>query len=115
MCAAIVCFPGIFYRGGAEQKIRQYLGDIAQGHFRFAPVMYLQASLQHIDAMPQATFEQIIEKYVEMNGAHPFREGNGRATRIWLDVILKKELRQVVDWDLLLSFPKSMPHAAKES
>jgi cell filamentation protein len=72
--------------------------NIAKGNFRFAPVMYLQASLQHIDAMPQATFEQIIEKYVEMNVAHPFREGNGRATRIWLDVILKKELRQVVDW-----------------
>ncbi|MFM2074976.1 MAG: hypothetical protein RJB34_1281 [Pseudomonadota bacterium] len=73
--------------------------NIAKGNFRFAPVMYLQASLQHIDALPQATFEQIIEKYVEMNVAHPFREGNGRATRIWLDVILKKELRQVVDWN----------------
>lgn len=73
--------------------------NIAKGNFRFASVMYLQASLQHIDAMPQATFEQIIEKYVEMNVAHPFREGNGRATRIWLDVILKKELQQVVDWN----------------
>jgi cell filamentation protein len=73
--------------------------NIAKGNFRFAPVMYLQASLQHIDAMPQTTFEKIIEKYVEMNVAHPFREGNGRATRIWLDVILKKELRQVVDWN----------------
>lgn len=73
--------------------------NIAKGNFRFAPVMYLQASLKHIDAMPQTTFEQIIEKYVEMNVAHPFREGNGRATRIWLDVILKKEIRQVVDWN----------------
>lgn len=78
-------------------KVREV--NIAKGHFRFAPVMYLQASLQHIDAMPQASFEQIIEKYVEMNVAHPFREGNGRATRIWLDLILKKEIQQVVDWN----------------
>lgn len=73
--------------------------NIAKGNFRFAPVMYLEASLQHIDGMPQSTFEHIIEKYVEMNVAHPFREGNGRATRIWLDLILKKETRQVVDWN----------------
>ena len=73
--------------------------NIAKGNFRFAPVMYLEASLKHIDAMPQATFEQIIEKYVEMNVAHPFREGNGRATRIWLDLMLKKERKQVVDWN----------------
>jgi cell filamentation protein len=63
--------------------------NMAKGNFRFAPVMYLKSSLQHIDAMPQADFEQIIEKYVEMNIAHPFREGNGRAMRIWLDLMLK--------------------------
>ena len=78
-------------------KIRDV--NIAKGNFRFAPVMYLPASLEHIDAMPQDSFDQIIEKYVEMNIAHPFREGNGRATRIWLDVILKKKLKQVVDWN----------------
>lgn len=78
-------------------KIREV--NIAKGNFRFAPLMYLQASLEHIDAMPQSSFDQIIEKYVEMNIAHPFREGNGRATRIWLDLILKKELKQVVDWN----------------
>jgi cell filamentation protein len=72
---------------------------LAKGNFRFAPVMYLQPSLAHISAMPQQSFEQIIEKYVEMNVAHPFREGNGRATRIWLDLILKKEIRQVIDWN----------------
>ena len=75
--------------------------NIAKGNFRFAPVMYLETSLKHIDAMPQGTFDQILEKYVEMNVAHPFREGNGRATRIWLDLILKKELLQVVDWNLV--------------
>jgi cell filamentation protein len=73
--------------------------NIAKGNFRFAPVMYLETSLNHIDAMPQDTFDQIIEKYVEMNIAHPFREGNGRATRIWLDLILKKNLKQVIDWN----------------
>jgi len=73
--------------------------NIAKGNFRFAPLMYLQASLDHINAMPQGSFDQIIEKYVEMNIAHPFREGNGRATRIWLDLILKKELKQVIDWN----------------
>ena len=78
-------------------KIRNV--NIAKGNFRFAPVMYLEPSLKHIDAMPQGTFEEIIEKYVEMNVAHPFREGNGRATRIWLDLMLKKETRQVVDWN----------------
>lgn len=75
--------------------------NIAKGNFRFAPLMYLEASLKHIDAMPQNTFEKIIEKYVEMNVAHPFREGNGRATRIWLDLILKAEIKQVVDWNLV--------------
>ena len=72
--------------------------NIAKGNFRFAPVMYLRPALESIDRMPQSTFDEIIEKYVEMNVAHPFREGNGRSTRIWLDSILKKELHQVVDW-----------------
>ena len=72
--------------------------NIAKGRFRFAPVMYLGAALENISKMPQSTFEEIIEKYVEMNLANPFREGNGRSTRIWLDAILKKELGQVVDW-----------------
>jgi len=78
-------------------KVREV--NIAKGHFRFAPVMYLEASLKHIDTMPQSSFEQIVEKYVEMNIAHPFREGNGRATRIWLDLMLKKALHKVVDWN----------------
>ena len=72
--------------------------NIAKGNFRFAPIMYLHPALESIDQMPQSTFDEIIEKYVEMNVAHPFREGNGRSTRIWLDCILKKELHQVVDW-----------------
>ena len=72
--------------------------NIAKGNFRFAPVMYLRPALESIDRMLQSTFDEIIEKYVEMNVAHPFREGNGRSTRIWLDCILKKELHQVVDW-----------------
>ncbi len=75
--------------------------NIAKGNFRFAPVMYLEAALQNIEKMPQSTYDEIIEKYVEMNIAHPFREGNGRSTRIWLDLILKKELRQVVAWSLV--------------
>lgn len=87
--------------------------NIAKGNFRFAPVMYLKAALQSIDNMPQSTFDQIIEKYVEINVAHPFREGNGRSTRIWLDCILKKELQQVIDWskvdkeDYLLAMERS--------
>ena len=87
--------------------------NIAKGNFRFAPVMYLQAALENIDKMPQSTFDEIIEKYVEMNVAHPFREGNGRSTRIWLDCILKKELHQVIDWskvdkeDYLLAMERS--------
>lgn len=87
--------------------------NIAKGNFRFAPVMYLQASLEHIDRMPQSTYEEIIDKYVEMNIAHPFREGNGRSTRIWLDLILKKEIGMVVDWskvdkeDYLLAMERS--------
>ena len=75
--------------------------NIAKGNFRFAPLMYLEPSLKHIDAMQQSTFDEIIEKYVEMNIAHPFREGNGRATRIWLDLMLKKEIKQVIDWNLV--------------
>lgn len=80
-------------------EIRQV--NIAKGNFRFAPVMYLEASLDHIDSMPQNTYENIIKKYVEMNIAHPFREGNGRSTRIWLDLMLKKEINKVVDWNLV--------------
>lgn len=72
--------------------------NIAKGSFRFAPVMYLQASLESIEKMPQSNFDEIVEKYVEMNVAHPFREGNGRSARIWLDLMLKKEIGHVVDW-----------------
>lgn len=72
--------------------------NIAKGAFRFASVMYLEEALEKISNMPQSTFEEIIEKYVEMNVAHPFREGNGRSARIWLDAILKKEINKVVDW-----------------
>ncbi len=75
--------------------------NIAKGNFRFAPVMYLDVALQNIDHMHQSTFEEIVEKYVEMNIAHPFREGNGRAARIWLDCILKSEIGKVVDWSLV--------------
>ena len=75
--------------------------NLAKGNFRFAPLMYLNASLENIEKMPQATFDEIVEKYVEMNIAHPFREGNGRSTRIWLDLIFKKQLGMVVDWSLV--------------
>ncbi len=87
--------------------------NLAKGNFRFAPVMYLKPALEHIDNMPQSNFDEIIEKYVEMNIAHPFREGNGRSTRIWLDLILKKEINKVVDWnkvdkeDYLLAMERS--------
>ncbi len=87
--------------------------NIAKGNFRFAPVLYLQAALENIGRMPQSTFDEIIAKYVEMNVAHPFREGNGRSTRLWLDAILKKELGQVIDWscvdkeDYLLAMERS--------
>ena len=87
--------------------------NISKGNFRFAPVMYLKEALKNIDKMPQKTYDEIIEKYVEMNVAHPFREGNGRSTRIWLDRILMKELGQVVDWskvdkdDYLLAMERS--------
>lgn len=108
------------------QKIHQYLFseiydfagklrtvNLAKGNFRFAPVMYLEAAIDHIEKMPQSTFDEIIEKYVEMNIAHPFREGNGRSTRIWLDFMLKKELHRVIDWskvdknDYLLAMERS--------
>jgi cell filamentation protein len=98
----------------ALASIHQYLFDeiydfagkvrtenISKGNFRFAPVMYLEVSLKNITAMAQSSFDDIIEKYVEMNIAHPFREGNGRSTRIWLDQILKHELKQVVDWSMV--------------
>ena len=87
--------------------------NVAKNNFRFAPVMYLEVALQNIDKMPQTSFDEIIEKYVEMNIAHPFREGNGRATRIWLDCILKKEIGYVIDWsqvdkeDYLLAMERS--------
>ncbi len=87
--------------------------NIAKGSFRFAPVMYLDAALANIDKMPQSTFDEIVEKYVEMNVAHPFREGNGRSGRIWLDLIFKTELGKVVDWskvdkeDYLLAMERS--------
>lgn len=87
--------------------------NLAKGNFRFAPVMYLEASLANVEKMPQSTFEEIVEKYVEMNIAHPFREGNGRSMRIWLDGMLKKELGLVVDWsrvdkeDYLLAMERS--------
>lgn len=92
-------------------KIRDV--NIAKGGFRFAPVIYLKVALENIEKMPQSTFDEIIEKYVEMNVAHPFREGNGRSARIWLDNILKREIRQVVDWrkidkeDYLLAMERS--------
>lgn len=94
-----------------EGKIRTV--NLAKGNFRFAPLMYLDAALENIDKMPQSTFDEIIEKYVEMNIAHPFREGNGRSMRIWLDHILKNEISKVVDWskvdkeDYLLAMERS--------
>lgn len=101
--------------------------NLAKGNFRFAPLMYLDAALANIDKMPQSNFDEIIEKYVEMNIAHPFREGNGRSTRIWLDLILKSELGQVIDWskvdkeDYLLAMERSpirdieIKHVLKEA
>lgn len=115
--------PGTF---SSLQAIHKYLFDeiydfageirnvnLAKGNFRFAPVMYLQAALENIDKMPQSTFDEIVEKYVEMNVAHPFREGNGRSMRIWLDLIFKAEIQRVVDWskidkeDYLLAMERS--------
>ena len=101
-------FDEIYFFAGEIRNV-----NIAKGSFRFAPVMYLKAALEHIDNMPQSDFDRIIEKYVEMNIAHPFREGNGRSTRIWLDLILKKELNRVIDWskvdkqDYLLAMERS--------
>lgn len=87
--------------------------NLAKGNFRFAPALYLAEALKNIEKMPQSTFDEIIEKYIEMNIAHPFREGNGRSARIWLDLILKSELKKVVDWskvdkdDYLLAMERS--------
>lgn len=100
------------------EEIYEFAGNlrrvnIAKGNFRFIPIAYLEEAVKSIEKMPQSTFEEIIEKYVEMNIAHPFREGNGRSTRIWLDLILKKELKLVVDWgkvnktDYLLAMERS--------
>lgn len=89
-------FEDVYYFAG---KLRDV--NIAKGNFRFAPVMYLEASLANIDLMPQSTFDEIIEKYVEMNVAHLFREGNGRSTRIWLDLMLKAGIHRVIDWNLV--------------
>ena len=100
------------------EDIYDFAGEIrtvnmAKGNFRFASLMYLQAALENIDKMPQSDFDEIVEKYVEMNIAHPFREGNGRSTRIWLDHILKNEIGKVVDWskvdkeDYLLAMERS--------
>ena len=89
-------FSDIYEFAGQTRNV-----NLAKGNFRFAPVMYLDAALESIEKMPQSTFDEIIEKYVEMNIAHPFREGNGRSTRIWLDQILKKKLGKVIDWSLV--------------
>lgn len=101
-------FDEIYDFAGEIRKV-----NISKVNFRFAPLMYLDAALQSIDKMPQSTFDEIVEKYVEMNVAHPFREGNGRSTRIWLDLMLKKEIGYVVDWskvnkeDYLLAMERS--------
>ena len=101
-------FEGIYDFSGELRTV-----NIAKGNFRFAPLIYLQTALESIDKMPQSTFDEIVEKYVEMNIAHPFREGNGRSTRIWLDHILKNEIGKVVDWsevdkeDYLLAMERS--------
>lgn len=89
-------FEDIYDFAGKIRKV-----NIAKGKFLFAPSLYLEHSLKYIETMPQNTFDEIIEKYVEMNVAHPFREGNGRATRIWLDLILKKNLKKVINWNLV--------------
>ncbi len=101
-------FGDIYDFAGEIRKV-----NLAKGSFRFAPLMYLKAALENIEKMPQSTFDEIVEKYVEMNIAHPFREGNGRSTRLWLDQMLKKEIGQVVDWsrvdkeDYLLAMERS--------
>ena len=101
-------FEEIYEFAGEIRKV-----NIAKGNFRFTPLAYIEEAVKNIEKMPQSTYEEIIEKYVEMNIAHPFREGNGRSTRIWLDLILKKELHLVVDWskvdktDYLLAMERS--------
>lgn len=101
-------FDEIYEFAGEIRKV-----NISKGNFRFAPLMYLNAALENIDKMPHSTFDEIVEKYVEMNIAHPFREGNGRSTRIWLDLIFKAQLGMVVDWskvdkeDYLLAMERS--------
>ena len=101
-------FEEIYEFAGQLRKV-----NIAKGNFRFTPLTYLEEAIKNIEKMPQSTYEEIIEKYVEMNIAHPFREGNGRSTRIWLDLILKKELNVVIDWskvdktDYLLAMERS--------
>ena len=89
-------FEDIYDFAGELRKV-----NISKGNFRFAPLMYLETAIENIDKMPQFTFDEIIEKYVEMNIAHPFREGNGRSVRIWLDHIVKKEIGKVIDWSLV--------------
>lgn len=101
-------FDEIYYFAGEIRNV-----NIAKGNFRFAPVMYLKQAIEHVDSMPHSNYEEIIEKYVEMNVVHPFREGNGRSARIWLDLILKKEIGKVIDWnkidknDYLLAMERS--------
>ena len=103
-----ILFSDIYEFAGKMRTV-----NLAKGNFRFAPVMYLEAALEHIDKMPQSDFDEIVEKYVEMNVAHPFREGNGRSTRIWVDCMLKQGIGQVVDWsrvdkeDYLLAMERS--------
>ncbi|MBO0437396.1 protein adenylyltransferase Fic [Vagococcus fluvialis] len=89
-------FQDIYPFAGKERT-----GNISKDYFRFTPAIYLNASLKQIDKMPMSTFDEIVEKYVEMNIAHPFKEGNGRSTRIWLDIILRKNLKRVIDWNLI--------------
>ena len=91
-----ILFGEIYEFAGEIRKV-----NLAKGNFRFAPLMYLEAALANIEKMPQSDYDEIIEKYVEMNIAHPFREGNGRSMRIWLDHMLKKEIGKVVDWRLV--------------
>lgn len=101
-------FDDIYYFAGEMRKV-----NIAKGNFRFVPLSYIETAIQNVEKMPQTTYDEIIEKYVEMNIIHPFREGNGRSTRIWLDLILKKELKMVIDWskvdkeDYLLAMERS--------
>lgn len=101
-------FDEIYEFAGKKRSV-----NLAKGNFRFAPIVYLDAAFAHIDDMPQSNFDEIIAKYVEMNAAHPFRDGNGRSMRIWLDMILKKEIGMVVDWrnvdkeDYLLAMERS--------